>query len=65
MSDMFDAIDQIIEAASSSPECFKCGEPITELNNVRIVTVRIDDKPVSVWVHAAHAAPDLAEQEEQ
>lgn len=53
-----DAIEQFLEAARNNPECFKCREPITEFNEVRVVTVRIDGEARDVWVHAAHAAPD-------
>ena len=52
------AIEQFLEAARNSPECFKCQEPITEFNEVRVVTVRVDGERKDVWVHAAHAAPD-------
>lgn len=59
--DLNEAVEQVIEAAENSPECFKCQKPITDLTEVRIVTVRIDRKPVSVWVHSAHSKPgDLA-----
>lgn len=50
-------IEQLIEDARSGPECFKCGEPITEFSEVRVVTVRVDGKPREVWAHAAHAEP--------
>lgn len=52
-------IEQFIQAAQNDPECFKCHEPITDFREVRIVTVRIDDKPVDVWVHADHAKPGI------
>jgi len=42
----------------NGPECFKCHEPIADFREVRIVTVRIDDKPASVWMHANHANPE-------
>lgn len=51
------SVEQLIEAAKSSPECFKCHEPITEFSEVRIVRVRVDGKPIDVWVHADHAGP--------
>lgn len=54
------AVGQLIEVARSNPECFKCGEPIADLSDVRIVTVRVDGKPRNVWVHAAHAQPTPA-----
>lgn len=57
MDDLFKAVDQIVEEAENSPECFKCRQPITDPTEVRIVTVRVDRKPVSVWVHAAHSKP--------
>lgn len=52
------SIEQFIEAARSSPECFKCREPITESSEVRVVTVRVDGNRIDVWVHAGHAKPD-------
>lgn len=55
---MITSAEQVIEAASNNPECFKCRQPITDLNEVRIITVRIEGKPVDVWAHAAHAKPD-------
>lgn len=55
-----DDIEQFLEAARNGPECFKCGEPITEFNEVRVVTVRVDGEPKDVWVHAAHAKPDTS-----
>lgn len=55
------SIERIIEAASNNPECFKCRNPITDLDQVRIITVRIEDEPVEVWVHADHAKPGWAE----
>lgn len=58
---LIEQLEQIIEEARSGPECFKCHEPIAELDQVRIVTVRVDDEPLSVWVHADHAAPNLEE----
>ncbi|WP_141659135.1 hypothetical protein [Mycobacterium europaeum] len=51
-------VQQIIDAANDDPECFKCGEPITDLNDVRIITVRVEGDPVEVWCHADHASPD-------
>lgn len=51
------AVGQLIEVAKNDPECFKCHESITELDEVRIVTVRVDGEPVNVWVHADHARP--------
>jgi hypothetical protein len=54
-------VERIIEAASNNPECFKCREPITDLNEVRIITVRIDGKRKEVWAHAAHANPEWAD----
>lgn len=53
------SIEQFLEAASNGPECFKCREPITAFNEVRVITVRIDGEPKSVWVHADHAKPSL------
>ena len=47
-------IEQFLEEARNGPECFKCREPITEFNEVRVVTVRIDGKPKDVWMHASH-----------
>lgn len=32
---IWDGVERVIEAASNDPECFKCGEPITELSEVR------------------------------
>ena len=52
-----DSIEQLIEAARSNPKCFKCHEPITDFNEVRIITVRVLNEPRDVWVHAAHADP--------
>jgi len=57
MNDPFRGVEQIIADANNDPECIKCQRPITELDQVRIVTVRIDDKPINVWVHAAHSKP--------
>jgi len=51
-------VEQLIEEARSSPECFKCHEPITEFSEVRIVTVRVDGDPLNVWVHADHVNPE-------
>jgi len=51
-------VERFLDEARSGPECFKCQEPITEFNEVRVVTVRVDGEPISVWVHAAHANPD-------
>lgn len=62
MPDFWPAIDQFLEAARNSPECFKCRKPITEFDEVRVVTVRVDDKPINVWVHADHAKPPLNSQ---
>lgn len=36
------ALSLLFMAAQSSPECFKCGEPITRFSDVRIITVRVD-----------------------
>lgn len=55
---MIMGIEQLIEDARNSPECFKCREPITEFSEVRIVTVRVDGEPKNVWAHAAHAKPN-------
>lgn len=52
-----DRIEQFLEAAKNGPECFKCRQPITDFNEVRVVTVRIDGEPRDVWVHADHAKP--------
>lgn len=49
--------EQLIEVAKDNPECFKCGGPITELAEVRIITVRVEGEPCDVWAHADHAAP--------
>lgn len=57
-ADPYKRVDQFLEAARDCPECFKCHEPITEFNEVRVVTVRIDGEPRNVWVHADHAKPD-------
>lgn len=53
----FEDVEQVIEAARAQPECFKCREPITELEDVRIITVRVDGEPIQVWAHAAHSTP--------
>lgn len=52
------AIEMVINEAKSSPECFKCGRPITELAEVRIVTVRVDGERKDVWMDADCAKPD-------
>lgn len=52
-----DAIERLLEAARNAPECFKCREPITDFNEVRIVTIRVLNETKDVWVHAAHADP--------
>lgn len=54
------SVEQFLEAARNCPECFKCQEPITEFNEVRVVTVRVDGEPRNVWVHADHAKRDWA-----
>jgi hypothetical protein len=54
---VFDAVGQLIAEARDSPKCFKCGESITQFNEVRIVAVRVDGKPVSKWAHAVCAKP--------
>lgn len=59
VSDALSGVGQVIAEAMNGPECFKCQEPITDFREVRIVTVRIDDKPVNVWVHDAHAKPGI------
>jgi hypothetical protein len=51
------AIEQFLEAARNGPECFKCQKPITEVDEVRVVTVRVDGERKDVWVHAGHAKP--------
>lgn len=52
------SVEQFLEEARNAPECFKCRDPITEFNEVRVVTVRVDGEPRDVWVHADHAPPD-------
>lgn len=52
-----DSVEQLIEDAKNAPECFKCREPITEFEDVRIVIIRVDGEPRNVWVHAEHAKP--------
>lgn len=52
------SVEQFLEAARNSPECFKCREPIAEFSEVRVVTVRVDGERRDVWVHADHAKPD-------
>lgn len=59
MDNLSGGVERVIEDANNAPECFKCQRPITELNQVRTVTVRIDGKPVSVWVHADHSKPNV------
>lgn len=59
VADAMSGVGQLIAEAMNGPECFKCHEPITDFREVRIVTVRIDDKPVNVWVHDAHAKPGI------
>jgi hypothetical protein len=51
-------VEQLLEAAKSDPECFKCQEPITEFNEVRVITVWVDGERMDVWAHADHAKPD-------
>lgn len=48
VSDALSGVGQVIAEAMNGPECFKCNEPITDFREVRIVTVRIADKPASV-----------------
>jgi hypothetical protein len=55
--EVMSGVEQLIEAANSNPECFKCREPVTDINEVRIITVRVRGKPIDVWAHADHASP--------
>ena len=57
IDDLFRGVEQLVEDANNDPECIKCQKPITELDQVRIVIVRIDGEPVSAWVHAKHSKP--------
>jgi hypothetical protein len=54
---LIDDAGHLIEAAKHGPKCFRCGELITEFDQVRIVTVRVNDEPLPVWMHADRAKP--------
>lgn len=54
-------VEEFLDEARSGPECFKCHEPIIGLDNVRIITVRVEGKPMNVWAHAEHAKPGRGE----